>query len=76
MNIARGAYPVNELKYSKYPEGYDNFDPIAMGLIDPWEVYSTMMEDAMNSAMAEEAQREWHESFEERPDISDRVIKP
>ena len=62
--------------YSDYPEGYDPYDPIAMGEVDPWEAYRAQQEEEMDRAMAEEAQRAWQEYNEPQPDISDRIIKP
>jgi len=67
---------MDEEHYKGYPEGYESYDPIAMGEIDPWEVYRDMQEDAMDRAMAEEAQRAWQDYNEPQPDISDRIIKP
>ena len=58
------------------PDGYDPDDPVAMGEIDPRDVYNAQQAEEMDKAMAEEAQRAWQEQFEPQPDISDHTLKP
>ena len=59
-----------------YHDDYDPDDPVAMGEIDPRDVYNAQQAEEMDKAMAEEAQRAWQEQFEPQPDISDHTLKP
>jgi hypothetical protein len=55
-----------------YPEGYDPNNPIANGEFTEEDWAAIQQEEAMNS-LAQDAMRDF---YEEKPDISDRVIKP
>lgn len=64
---------IYEELYGDYPEEYD---PIAMGEVNPREAYRAQQAEDVDRAMAEEAQRAWQEYNEYQPDISDGIIKP
>lgn len=55
-----------------YPEEYDPNNPIANGEFTEEDWAAIQQEEAMNS-LAQDAMRDF---YEEKPDISDRVIKP
>lgn len=51
---------------------YDYNDLISMG-IDPWEVYYSAQAEEMENALVDEALREY---YDQKPDCTDRVLKP
>ena len=55
-----------------YPEEYDPNNPIANGEFTEEDWAAIQQEEAMNS-LAQDAMQDF---YEEKPDISDRVIKP
>lgn len=60
------------LAESGYPDGYDLMNPIANGEFTEEDWYTIQEEEAMRS-LAEDAMNDY---YQERPDISDHVLKP
>ncbi len=55
-----------------YPDGYDPMNPVANGEFTEEDWDAIQQEDAMRS-LAEDAMNEY---YQEKPDISDHVLKP